>query len=110
MSTPDFSDLQPWIDAWGREDAHDRLRVRSARTLAEQRAFHAALVPRLEAIIEFLNRFDLEAIPEAHRPLAWTALAVCEVDDAVNVWKAPVLEHASDPCAWRVKTSPYDYR
>lgn len=110
MSTPDFSDLQPWIAAWGREDAHERLRIRVAATLAEQQAFHAALVPRLEAIIDFLNRYPLDAIPPEHRPLAWTALAVCEVDDAVNVWKAPVLPHASDPSTWRVKQSPYDYR
>ena len=103
MNAGDFDDLAPWIAEWGLPDAHARLQLRAGKSLAELQAFHAAVVPRLEAIIAFLNRFALDAIPPEHEPLAWTALAVCEVDDAVNVWRAPVLAHADDPGRWRVK-------
>lgn len=110
MLPAEFQDLQPWVAQWGLADPQARLRLRSASTLAELEAFHRAIVPRLEAIIEHLNRYRLDAIPEHLQPLAWTALAACEVDDAVRLWQAPVLDHADDPGRWRVKAHFNDYR
>jgi hypothetical protein len=107
---PEFDDLAEWIDTWGLETAEQRLAKRMSSSLGELRAFHDAIVPRLEEIIEFLNLFPLDGIPAEHHRLALTALAVCEVDDAVNLWKTPVLDLASDPRTWRTKDSFFDYR
>ena len=84
-TSPDFSDLGPFIEKWGLETAHERLQHRSTATMNELTAFHEAIVPRLKEIIEFLNRFPVDEIPEQHRPIACTALAVCEADDAVHM-------------------------
>ena len=110
MTSPDFSDLDRHVAEWGLETAHARLHKRVSGSLEEQQMFHAAIVPRLEAIIEFLNQFPLTAIPAEHLPLAYTALAVCEVDDAVSQWHAATLGIASDPRTWRVKEHFYDYQ
>lgn len=109
MLMPDFSDLDVFVSQWGDPRAQERLRKRMGASMEELKSFHAAMVPRLEEIIDFLNQFPVDAIPDEYRPLAHAALAVCEVDDAVNLWGSPVLELASDPLGWRVKNSYYDY-
>jgi hypothetical protein len=98
------------IRMFGRPTPAERLEPRARATLEELRAFHALLAPHLEAIIEALNRYPLDAIPARYRALADTVLASCEIDDPLHQWSAPALEFASDPCTWRTKTSWYDYR
>jgi len=107
---PDFSELTPFIEIWGLESAHARLDRRSTASMDELVAFHRAIVPRLAEIIDFLNQFPLDEIPDEHKPLAYAALAICEVDDPIHLWKAPNLDLFSDPRLWRVKESYYDYQ
>lgn len=107
---PDTSVLQPFIDKWGHETAHARLTERMTSSMEELEAFYAAILPRLKEIIDFLNQYPIDDIPEDYRPLAYTTLAVCEVEDAIKVWKTPALELSSDLRTWRVKKSYYDYQ
>ncbi|MCY3750340.1 MAG: hypothetical protein F4147_10510 [Gammaproteobacteria bacterium] len=109
MNTPDFSDLQEFMDEWGYADAHQRLNKRSNAELSSVKRFYDAVVPRLEEIIEFLNRFPVDEIPEEYQRLAYMALAACEVDDPVNVWNSSELTYNSNAKDWRVKKSFYDY-
>ncbi len=106
---PDFNELQPWIDSWGLASARERLGRRVDSELREIQAFYDAVSPRLEEIIEYLNHFPVDEIPEDDRKLAWMVLALCEVDDALHVWKAANLDYISDPVNWRTKTSFIDY-
>lgn len=110
MITPDFTGLQPFIDHWGLESAHERIRNRSEANLSELQEFYDAIIPRLDEIIEFLNQFPVNEIPDQYKPLAYTALAICEVDDPIHMWKSVNLKYCSDPYSWRVKTSYYDYQ
>ena len=109
MSSSDFSELGKYLDEWGLDSAHERLRKRSEATLEESNEFYEAIVPRLEEIIVFLNQFPVDKIPNEYKSLANMALAICEVDDAINLWKSSNLELSSDPYTWRVKSSYYDY-
>ena len=109
MNTPDFSDLKEFMDEWGYADAHLRLNKRSNAGFSDIKKFYDAIVPRLEEIIEFLNQFPVDDIPEEYRPLAYLALAACEVDDPVNIWNSPELTYISNAKDWRVKRCFYDY-
>lgn len=109
MNTPDFSELQEFIDEWGHADAHQRLGKRSSSDFSDIKRFYDAAVPRLGEIIEFLNRFPVDDIPEEYKPLAYMALAACEVDDPVNVWNSSELTYNSNAKDWSVKKSFYDY-
>lgn len=100
---PDFSELEPMIHEWGLPTLHDRVVKRMNSSFEELEAFHAAMTPRLEEIIQFLNEFPLDEIPEEHLPLAWTALAMCEVDDAVSKWGAPTSSGACSPLRFSPK-------
>jgi hypothetical protein len=66
------------------------------------------MLPRLNEMIQFLNQWPLEKIPDKHRPLSYAALAVCEVDGAVEIWKQPLLMPAADPSVFRPKRKYYD--
>ena len=105
-----FAELEEFVSAWGLSMAHERLIKRSSATMAEIQYFYAAITPRLEEIIDFLNEYPVDDIPPEYLPLSYTALAVCEIDDAMNVWHAPVLDLSSDMCSWRVKKRKYDYQ
>jgi hypothetical protein len=105
---PDFSTLQPYVAAWALPTLQERRQRRLTSTLDELREFHAAMLPHLEPIIEFLNQFPLDDIPAQHRPLAWLALAMCEVDDPVTKWRSVTLDEALDPRKFSLKRSFYD--
>ena len=106
--TPDFADLEPFVRAWGLPTTHDRTVKRLNSSFAELESFHVAMIPRLDEIIKFLNQFPLDAIPERHQALACTALAMCEVDDAVSQWRAPTSPAAVRPLRFSLKKSFYD--
>jgi len=107
-STPDFSELNGFVAAWGLEHWEDRAAKRARTPHSELCEFHQAMVPRLEEIIAFLNQWRLEDIPAEHKPLSWAALAVCEVDASVEVWDATLLDTACDPREFTAKTDYYD--
>jgi hypothetical protein len=106
----DFSALRLFIERWGLPEASQRLRQRVEAELPELQDFYDAVSPELEAIILYLNQFPVAEIPEADIPLANMALALCEVDDAIHIWKAANLDYISDPVSWRTKLGFSDYR
>jgi len=106
----DFSALKPYIEHWGLATAAARLQRRVDTNLNELQSFYDAVSPHLEAILEYLNQHPIDEIPESDKPLAYMALALCEVDDAIHMWKASNLEYISDPVIWRTKTAYSDYQ
>jgi hypothetical protein len=106
----DFTDLEPFVKEWGLPTTHDRLVKRLNSSFEDLQSFHAAMSPRLDGIIEFLNQFPLDAIPEDYQALARTTLAMCEVDDAVSKWGAPTSPLAASPLRFTAKKSFYDNR
>ena len=110
VQPPEFAALQRYIDTWGLPTIEQRTGRRLQSTLAELREFHDAVLPHLPAIIEFLNRFPVENIPQEFQPLAWTALSMIEVDDSINKWRSVTLDDALDPRRFTFKKSFYDTR
>lgn len=89
---PDLTSLQPYIDVWGLPTAKQRVVKRVSSAMAEIQAFYDAFLPRLQELIEYLDQFPIESIPADDQPLANTLLSLCEVDNAVNKWRAPTLD------------------
>lgn len=111
MSTParpDLTGLEGFIATWALPTTELRLERRLASSIEALRAFHDALVPRLPEIIEYLNQFPLDGWSEADRKLAWAALALCEVDNAVNKWRTPLLDTGIDILRMVPKQGFYD--
>lgn len=108
VERPDFGALAPFIAVWGLATTQARMDRRLASTIEELRAYHDAFVPRLPEIIEYLNRFPVDGLSDEDQRLAWAALGVCEVDNAVNKWRTPILDTGIDIRRMVPKTGFYD--
>lgn len=93
---PDISDIEVEINLWALPTTEDRLVKRMNSTMDEINSFHYAMLPKLPAIIEYLNQFKLADLAGDDLKLSRAALAMCEVDNAVYKWKTPILSTGID--------------
>ena len=83
-----FRDLEPFA-GWALASETERNRKRLASTMAEIRAFYDAILPRMEAVIGYLNQFPLEAMPADAQRLLHLTFSLAEVSTAVELFKQP---------------------
>ena len=81
-----FADLEPFID-WSLERERERTEKREASTMDEVRAFYDAVFPRMEKIVEHLDGFPFDALPEQEHRLFLLTLSVVEVSNLVERYK-----------------------
>jgi hypothetical protein len=90
-----FQDLEPFA-AWALATETERKNKRLASTMEEIQAFYDAILPRMEAVITYLNQFPLDAMPaEAQRLLSLT-LSLAEAAMAVELFKQPSVADGYD--------------
>jgi len=83
-----FKDLEP-LAAWALETETARSRKRQASTMAEIQAFYDALLPRMQAVLSYLNRFPPDGLPVQEARLFYLSLALAEVAPAVELFQQP---------------------
>ena len=83
-----FRDLEPFA-GWALETEIERNRKRLASTMAEIQAFYDVILPRMEAVIDYLNQFPLEAMPADAQRLLHLTFSLAEVSTAVELFKQP---------------------
>ena len=66
----EFADLEPLSD-WCLEFERERYAKRLSTSMDEMQSFYDAVFPRLEAIIEYLDRFDLNKLSWVARFVAF---------------------------------------
>lgn len=92
---------------WGLPTTAERVAKRTASSMDEIRTFYDAMLPCMEEILEYLNQFPVDALPEDAKPVARTALAMCEVDNPVR-WKSVTLPSGFDVQSMVEKSNFYD--
>jgi hypothetical protein len=107
----EFVDLQRFIaDGWARPSEHARLVRRVSSSVAEIKDFYETLLPRMEAIVQYLDRHPLDGVPENDRPLLYLALAFMDVAPSWEMYKAPdVPEPAYDIERMHIVDQPYPW-
>jgi hypothetical protein len=90
MSTlpAEFSDLEPFA-GWCLETERERYAKRLSSGMAEMQAFYDAAFPRLDAMMQYLDGFGLDALPEDARRLLWLCYSLVNVSFPVEVWRQP---------------------
>lgn len=109
LSDQAITAIEPFVDIWGLPTAAQRVAKRTTSSMDEINAFYDAMLPWMEEILNYLNQFPLEAIPGQALPVAYAALAMCEVDNPVR-WKETELSSGFDVRKMAEKTSFYDSR
>jgi len=91
-----FKELEPFV-VWSLPTERARNRKRLASSMAEIQAFYDTILPRGEAIIEYLNQFALEEMPMKEKRLFYLVLSLAEVANAVELFKQPGVIDGFDP-------------
>ena len=87
-----FKDLEPYASKWGLATGPERGRKRLSSTMEEIQAFYDAIFSRVDAIMEYLNQFPLETMPEEARRLLYLTLSLAEVSRPVELFGQPAAE------------------
>jgi hypothetical protein len=84
-----FQDLEEFVAAWSRASERERNRQRLSSSMAEIQALYDALLPRMDAIIGYLNTQPLNDMSEDARRLFHLSLSLAEIAPAVEFYKQP---------------------
>lgn len=84
-----FEDLERFAAGWGLPSERERNRQRLSSSMEEIQELYDALLTRIEQIIEYLNQFPLENMPEDATRLLHLSLSLAEVAPAVEFYKQP---------------------
>lgn len=84
-----FRELEPWVADWAKPTRAERYATRLGKDIDELTAFYDAITPRAEEAIDYLNGFDLNALPDEEMRLMRLMYSLVLVAYAVNVFKQP---------------------
>jgi len=90
-----FRDLEPFA-GWALATEKERNRKRLASTMEEIQAFYDAILPRMEAVIAYLNQFPLDAMPADAQRLLSLTFSLAEISTAVELFKQPSVVDGYD--------------
>lgn len=74
-----FADLERFVPVWAVSSMRERLALRVESSPENRLAFYQAMTPRAEAILDHLNMFDLDALPEGCERLLSLMLTLAEI-------------------------------
>ena len=84
----EFADLEPFAE-WAVPTERARYDKRVASSMDELQAFYDAAFPRMEDAMAYLDKLDLNALPEDAKRLLWLYCALVTVSFPVEVWRQP---------------------
>ena len=67
----------------------ERYAKRLSSTMDELQAFYDAAFPRLDEAMAYLDKFELDALPEDAQRLLWLCYSLVNVSFPVEVWRQP---------------------
>lgn len=85
---PEFADLEPFA-GWALPTERERYAKRLASTMDELQTFYDAAFPRLDDAVAYLEKLDLDTLPEEAKHLLWLLCALVTVSFPVEVWRQP---------------------
>lgn len=82
----DFADLESFSE-WCLVTEAERYAKRLASTMDDMQAFYDAAFPRLEGMLEYLDRLELDALPDDAGRLLTLCYSLINVSFPVEVWR-----------------------
>jgi hypothetical protein len=84
-----FADLEPFVADWARATRAERYAARLSKSIDELVEFYDAVAPRAEEAIDYLDRFELNELPDDATRLLHLLYSMILVSYAVNIFKQP---------------------
>jgi hypothetical protein len=84
----EFADLEPFAD-WAIYGERARYAKRLASTMDELQTFYDAAFVRIDDALAYLEKFEVDALPEEGKRLLWLYCALATVAFPVEAWRQP---------------------
>jgi hypothetical protein len=84
----EFSALEQYLD-WDLATEPERYAKRLASSMAEMQAFYDVAFPKLEAVMDYCDKFPLDDLPEDARTLMHLMQSLVMVSFPIEAWKQP---------------------
>ena len=101
---PEFSDLQDLAAQWSLSTERERQGKRLACSMQELRTVYDRLVPRAEAILEYMRLLEAggtpKSIPEESCNLIYLLFSLAEVGQAIEVHGQPEVVNGFEAKRW----------
>ena len=89
MLPEEFADLEKYAGTWSLGSQAERHAGRVSSPMLELEAFYQTMLPRMDAIAEYLNRFPLDELDTPAQNLLNLSLSFIEVSLAVELFHEP---------------------
>jgi hypothetical protein len=89
-----FEDLEVFVGDWALARESERMSKRCATKIEDIRRFYDAMIDRVEAALDHLDTFALEAMPGPEKRLFYLTLSLVEVGNAVEFYKSSNSRYA----------------
>ena len=97
-----FAGLEPFAAAgWCLETERERYTKRLASTMAELQELYDAAFPRFAEMVDHLDRFPLDDLPEPETNLLYLVYSLIQVSLAVDMWCQPEVIDAGNAMYFR---------
>ncbi len=100
-----FSDLEQFAE-WALPTSTERNRKRLGSSMDEINALYNAMLPRLEEVLAYLDRFSLQEMPQDAQRLLYLSLSLAEISIAVELFHEPKVTGGCDPERFVVVREP----
>ena len=84
----EFDDLERFAD-WSLRTEAERYARRLSSNMEDLQSFYDAAYPRLDAVLSYLDRFELRNLPEDATRLLWLTYSLVNASFPVEVWRQP---------------------
>jgi len=85
-----FAELERFLPQWGVATMAERHRRRTSSTAEQRHDFYAAMSPRLDEAVSYLNQFPLDRLPPDAGRLMQLTLSLMEVTMTQEIYDAKV--------------------
>ena len=93
-----FKDLQPLVDdGWALRTERERNAKRLSSSMTEIQNVYDSLLPRMDEVVNYLNQYPLDSMPDDARTLLNLTLALAEVSPAVEFYGQPEVVYGFPP-------------
>jgi hypothetical protein len=84
----EFAEFEPYLD-WALATEPQRYAKRLASSMTEMQGFYDVAFPKLNAAIEYCDKFPLDDLPEDARTLMHLMQSLVMVSFPIEAWKQP---------------------
>ena len=87
----EFADLEPYAEKWCLPNEPARYSARLSSTMDEMQSFYDAMFPRGEVVLDYLDEFPLDAMPDDAERLLHLMYALIIVSFTVEAFHQPQI-------------------